>query len=90
MVIIEVDSEFDRFNDLLGRHSWSNILLEPTEEQSDKSSEVFYCTLNTGRLVEKNGAFSISCGVNVAHPSPGWKRKWIEEHWFKGWKPDNE
>ena len=90
MVIIEVDCGFDGFNNVLGKHSWSNILLEPTPEQLDKSSEIFYCTLNTGRLVEKSGGFNISSGVTVAHPTPGWKRIWIEDHWFKGWKPDNE
>ncbi|KAH9018392.1 hypothetical protein EDB85DRAFT_617998 [Lactarius pseudohatsudake] len=73
MVVIEVDREFDRFDDLLGSHAWSGFLLKPSEEQKDKSSKVFYCTYNTGRLVEKNG----------------WKRVNIEEHWFQGWTPNN-
>ncbi|KAI9441831.1 hypothetical protein H4582DRAFT_1420631 [Lactarius indigo] len=73
MVIIEVDREFDRFDDLLGCHAWSGFLRQPSKEQMDKSSKVFYCTYNTGRLVEKNG----------------WKRLNIEEHWFQGWSANN-
>ncbi|KAH9058215.1 hypothetical protein EDB87DRAFT_1578207 [Lactarius vividus] len=73
MVVIEVDREFDRFDELLGLHAWSGFLLKPSEEQKDKSSKVFYCTYNTGRLVEKNG----------------WKRVNIEEHWFHGWTRNN-
>ncbi|KAH9018784.1 hypothetical protein EDB83DRAFT_173208 [Lactarius deliciosus] len=73
MVVIEVDRDFDRFDDLLGLHDWSGFLLKPSEEQKDKSSKVFYCTYNTGRLVEKSG----------------WKRVNIEEHWFQGWTPNN-
>ncbi|KAI9445620.1 hypothetical protein BJY52DRAFT_1315936 [Lactarius psammicola] len=55
MVVIEVDRYFDRFDDLLGLHTWSEFLLQPKKEQKDKSSKVFYCHYNTGRLVEKNG-----------------------------------
>ncbi|KAH9018785.1 hypothetical protein EDB83DRAFT_173211 [Lactarius deliciosus] len=73
MVVIEVDREFDRFDELLGLHAWSGFLLKPSEEQMDKSSKVFYCTYNTGRLVEKNG----------------WKRVSIEERWFQGWFANN-
>ncbi|KAI0301739.1 hypothetical protein B0F90DRAFT_1628322 [Multifurca ochricompacta] len=73
MVIIEVDRDFDRFDDLLGMHSWSKFLLRPTEEELDKSSKVFYCAYNSGRLVEKSG----------------WKRVTIEEHWFNGWNKNN-
>ncbi|KAH9018393.1 hypothetical protein EDB85DRAFT_618061 [Lactarius pseudohatsudake] len=76
MVVIEVDREFDKFDELLGLHAWSGpsgFLLKPSEEQMDKSSKVFYCTYNAGRLVEKNG----------------WKRVSIEEHWFQGWFANN-
>jgi hypothetical protein len=55
MVIIEVDCEFNRFDDLLGKHTWSNMLVNPVSDESDKSSEVFYCKLETGRDVEKKG-----------------------------------
>ncbi|KAH9976409.1 hypothetical protein BGW80DRAFT_1224213 [Lactifluus volemus] len=73
MVIIEVDCEFKRFNDLLGKHTWSKMLVNPDSDEEDKSSEVFYCNLETGRDVERKG----------------WKRIWVEEHWFSGWRPDN-
>jgi hypothetical protein len=55
MVIIEVDRDFDRFDDLLGLHTWSKFLSQPNKEQMDKSSKVFFCTYNTGRQVEKSG-----------------------------------
>ena len=55
MVVIEVDRDFDGFDELLGMHTWSKFLLNPTKEEIDKSSKVFYCTYNTGRLIEQNG-----------------------------------
>ncbi len=89
MVVIEVDRYFDRFDDLLGFHAWSEFLSQPTKEQMDKSSKVFYCTYNTGRLVEKNGP-SASRSVLPAHSRfAGWKRVDIEEHWFQGWTANN-
>jgi hypothetical protein len=57
MVIIELDCEFDRFDDVLGMHSWSNMLVEPIEEEVGQSSGIFYCNLNTRHSVEKNGGF---------------------------------
>jgi len=74
MVIIEVGRDFDgRFDLLLGTHEWSAFLKKPTKEEEDKASDAFYCRYNTGRLVEKHG----------------WKRVYIEEHWFDGWSPSN-
>jgi hypothetical protein len=58
MVVIEVDRDFDSFDRLLGLHTWSKFLQKPSEEQLDKVSKVFYCTYNTGRLVEKHGPFA--------------------------------
>ena len=55
MVVIEVDRDFDRFNDLLGLHAWDKFLSRPNKEQKDKLSKVFYCTYNSGRQVEKSG-----------------------------------
>ncbi len=55
MVIIEVDRYFDRFDSLLGMHAWSSFLKNPTEEDMDKVSKVFYCHFNTSRLVQKQG-----------------------------------
>jgi len=73
MVVIEVDHDFDSFENLLGLHTWSEFLQRPTEEELEKASKVFYCTYNTGRKVEKNG----------------WKRVNVEEHWFHGWSANN-
>jgi hypothetical protein len=55
MVIIEVDRYFERFESLLGMHTWSSFLKKPTKEDKDKSSKVFWCQYNSGRLVQKNG-----------------------------------
>jgi hypothetical protein len=55
MVIVEVDRYFEPFDSLLGMHSWSQFLKRPTEEDMDKSSKVFWCVYNSGRLVQKNG-----------------------------------
>ena len=53
MVIIEVDCEFNWFDDLWGKHTWSNMLVNLASKESDKSSEVFYCKLETGPDVER-------------------------------------
>ena len=55
MVIIEVDRYFDRFDSLLGMHLWSKFLKDPTPQDMDKSSKIFWCHYNSGRLVQKNG-----------------------------------
>ncbi|KAI0061938.1 hypothetical protein BV25DRAFT_1826226 [Artomyces pyxidatus] len=72
MVIVEIDRNFD-FKRVLGEHKWSKFLKTPTEEEADRTSRAYYCTLNTGRKVQKNG----------------WKRVEVEEHWFAGWSPNN-
>ena len=55
MVVIEVDRDYESFENLLGLHTWSEFLQRPTQEELDKVSKVFYCAYNTGRIVEKNG-----------------------------------
>jgi len=55
MVIIEVDRDFEQFEMLLGKHEWSKFLLRPTKEEEDKTSKVFWCHYNSGRLVQKHG-----------------------------------
>jgi hypothetical protein len=60
MIIVEVDREFERFDAVLGKHSWSDFLLTPTEEEADKSSEVFFCTYHTnGEVVNGGGSLFI-------------------------------
>jgi hypothetical protein len=68
MVIIEVDRDFERFDSLLGQHSWSKFLKNPTPEDMDKSSKIFYCRFNTGRLVQKNGGSSHYGGAVLCSP----------------------
>ena len=88
--MIEVDRDFDGFDKLLGLHTWSEFLQRPNNEQLDKISKVFYCTYNTGRLVEKNGPSPRVAPLRFAYSCcAGWKRVNIEEHWFNGWTNKN-
>jgi hypothetical protein len=74
MVLIEVDREFKGIDALLGMHSWSEFLLAPTKEEAGKSSKVFYCTYNNAKAVK----------------DAGWNRVDVQEHWFQGWRLDND
>jgi len=74
MVIIEVDCEFERLEALLGMHSWSEFLLAPTEEEAGNSSKVFHCTYHNAEALR----------------DAGWNRVEIEDHWFQGWRLDND
>ncbi|KAI6009873.1 hypothetical protein EDC04DRAFT_847356 [Pisolithus marmoratus] len=73
MVIIEVDRDYPHFDRLLGEHRWSEFLRKPSTEEKGRVTQVFYCTYNTGRNVEKNG----------------WKRVFVEDAWFDDWSPKN-
>jgi len=54
-----VDCEFQRFDVLLGMHSWSKFLLAPTAEEAGKSFEMFFCSYNTNKAI-KDGGGSLS------------------------------
>ncbi|KAG6331622.1 hypothetical protein ID866_7467 [Astraeus odoratus] len=72
-VIIEVNRDYQHFDRILGEHRWSEFLKKPSAEEKDRVTRVYYCTYNTGRMVQKYG----------------WKRIYVEESWFKGWSPNN-
>lgn len=55
MVIIEIKREFDSFDHLLGEHRWIDFLKNPSEEEREIVTQVFYCTYNSGRQVQKHG-----------------------------------
>jgi hypothetical protein len=55
MVIIEIKRDFDDFNRLLGEHRWNEFLKNPSAEERDKVTRVYYCVYNSGRQVQKNG-----------------------------------
>ncbi|EIN06393.1 hypothetical protein PUNSTDRAFT_145009 [Punctularia strigosozonata HHB-11173 SS5] len=76
MVIIEIARSSTADTRLLGMHKWSEFLRNPDESEKCRVSKIFYCTHNTGRKVQKTG----------------WKRIYVEEHWFTeaGWKPNNK
>lgn len=59
MVIIEINRDYAHFDRILGEHRWSEFLQKPTKEESGRVTQVFYCTYNTGRIVQKNGACEI-------------------------------
>ncbi|OCH93537.1 hypothetical protein OBBRIDRAFT_790242 [Obba rivulosa] len=67
LVIIEVRREYPDFDNILGEHRWSEFLKNPSSDDKKRVSQVFYCTLSTGRQVQKNG----------------WKNIVVEEHWFQ-------
>ena len=58
MIIVEVDREVTRIEDVLGMHSWSEFLLAPAAEEAGKSSEVFFCTYNTNKDVKNGGGYT--------------------------------
>jgi hypothetical protein len=69
MVIIEVDREFERFDALLGMHSWSEFLLAPTEEEAGNSSKVFYCIYHNAEAVRNAGGW-VAVLMDVARLIP--------------------
>ncbi|KIK87928.1 hypothetical protein PAXRUDRAFT_27412 [Paxillus rubicundulus Ve08.2h10] len=74
MVIIEVNRCYSDFDRILGEHRWSEFLQNPTEDEKERVTRVFYCTYSSGRIVQKNG----------------WKRIDVEDAWFKAWSPNNK
>ncbi|KAH7911330.1 hypothetical protein BJ138DRAFT_1239209 [Hygrophoropsis aurantiaca] len=73
MVIIEVARKYQHCDRILGEHRWSEFLKNPSDVEKDQVTRVYYCTYNTGRIVQKNG----------------WKRVEIDEDWFKNYSPNN-
>lgn len=55
MVIIEVNRSFQQLDRLLGQHKWEEFLQNPTEEEKERYSSIFFCTKNTVREVSKAG-----------------------------------
>ncbi|VDB88942.1 unnamed protein product [Peniophora sp. CBMAI 1063] len=74
ILIIEVSRDFENWNGLLGKHQWSDFVMEPTTEERDKYSSIFYCTYNRGRDVQK----------------AGWKRIDVQPGWYNGWSAHNQ
>lgn len=69
MVIIEVNRHYAHFDRILGEHRWSEFLQNPTKEENGRVTKVFYCTYNTGRIVQKNGALGeMTSGFASARP----------------------
>lgn len=58
MIIIEVTRDFQRWDNLLGEHRWSEVFQNPLAEHRDRVSQIFYCTFGTGRQVQKYGKYA--------------------------------
>lgn len=76
MIIIEVERSFDSWNSLLGEHKWGEFLRNPTFEEKDRVSQIFYCTLTTGRKVQKNGTYPSASRACLQRPR---FKKWSQE-----------
>ncbi|KAK7691949.1 hypothetical protein QCA50_005354 [Cerrena zonata] len=74
MLIIEVLRSFNDWCILLGSHKWSEFLRNPTDEEKQLETKVFYCTLSNGREVQKHG----------------WNRIDVKESWFARWDSKND
>ncbi|KNZ72355.1 hypothetical protein J132_03446 [Termitomyces sp. J132] len=71
MVLIEIDKGYPHNERLLGEHRWKEFLRNPTDEEKDRVTQIFYSLYTTGREAQKDG----------------WKRIHVESKWFKGWSP---
>ncbi|KAG6843893.1 hypothetical protein H0H87_011947 [Tephrocybe sp. NHM501043] len=71
MVLIEVDKKYPHNQRLLGEHRWKEFLRQPTEEETDRVTQIFHSLYSTGREAQKDG----------------WKRIHVEAPWFKNWSP---
>jgi hypothetical protein len=59
MVILEIERRFPGIDNLLGEHRWNDFLRNPTAEERNKTSQVFYCLHKSDREVQKDGTPSL-------------------------------
>jgi len=78
-VIIEVNRDYPHFDRILGEHRWSEFLRNPSRDEKDRATQVFYCTYHTGRMVQKNGKLLHSL-------FSGWK---VGPVTFRGYRASN-
>ena len=55
MVIVEVNRDLPDFTVVLGAHKWREFLKQPSQDEEDRVSKIFYCQLSDGRKVQKTG-----------------------------------
>jgi hypothetical protein len=90
MVIIEVDRDFGNWNELLGEHRWAEVFKKCDEHEKERVSQIFWCTFNTGRQVQKYGANNLLCSPMCQLTVwEGWKRVFVEDRWFTKWRVPN-
>ncbi|KAF8808896.1 hypothetical protein BYT27DRAFT_7188409 [Phlegmacium glaucopus] len=71
MVLLEIKKDFVNHEWLLGEHRWSEMLTEPSAEEENRVSRIFYCFYSAGRDAEKDG----------------WRNIPIGKDWFDNWSP---
>ncbi|OBZ69908.1 hypothetical protein A0H81_10374 [Grifola frondosa] len=74
MLIVEIQREVPQLENILGEHTWSEFLRNPGDQEKDRVSRLFFCTLGTGRAVQKEG----------------WRRVDIDPAWLKDCRPNDE
>jgi hypothetical protein len=67
MVILEIERSYRGIDKLLGEHKWKEFLKNPTDEEKDRASQVFYCLYTKGRDVQKDGQCFVSTQDLVFH-----------------------
>jgi hypothetical protein len=55
MVVAEVSKTFSQFEKVLGEHRWGEFLREPSPEERDKKTKVYYSTYTNSRALQKDG-----------------------------------
>ena len=69
-IILEISEEYGDWRRILGEHRWAEFLKNPTPEEARLRSQIFFCTADTPRKIQKKG----------------WKRVDVEDEWFLQWK----
>ena len=73
MVILEIERSYPDFGGLLGEHKWNEFLKNPTDEEKDRLSQIFYCIYTSGRDAQKDGKhlFFVLNFVFIQFPQAG-------------------
>lgn len=89
MTLIEILNECrDIGKLLLGEHRWAEMLREPTEDEKERTSRIYYSIYSTTREAQKDGAcFTAHCDATLRSPA-GWKQisvlsRWFDERYFR-------
>lgn len=94
MVLIEIQRNLSLdvvSNKLLGKHDWKDFLLNPSPEEAERFSRIYYSTYSSGREAQKDGELQARPNSSIVDVIfLGWKRIHVEEKFFKGWSIRNK